>query len=262
MAKVVPLFSGSSGNSYYISSGGSGILIDAGRSAKQLTNALNENDIDVSSIEAIFITHEHIDHVKALKVFAKKLGVPVYMSEGTKTSLTDKGLIDDNVHSFIIGGEGVELSTMRVDRFPISHDCAEGIGFRVDMGGRKFAIATDLGYISKEVESALSGCDAVAIESNHDVTMLEIGSYPYILKRRILSDKGHLSNAACSAFLPRLVKSGTTRFILSHLSRENNLPQIAYMQSVNELAANSMKLMSDFTLMVAPPETDHSAVVF
>ena len=130
------------------------------------------------------------------------------------------------------------------------------------MGEKSFALATDLGYISDEVEEAVTGCDAVAIESNHDVNMLQMGSYPYILKRRILSDTGHLSNAACSEFLPGLVKKGTKRFILAHLSRENNMPEIAYRESLNVLNANNMKLLNDFTLDVAPVETNGSSVIF
>lgn len=262
MAKAVPLFSGSSGNSYYISSGGSGILIDAGRSAKQLTAALAQNNIDIKSIEAIFITHEHTDHVKGLRVFANKHKLPVFASSKTVDALYSVGAADESTRLCVIGSEGVDLSTMHVDRFPISHDCAEGIGFRVDMGSSSFALATDLGLISDEVESALMGCTAVVIESNHDVRLLQMGSYPYYLKRRILSDKGHLSNAACSEFLPKLVKGGTTRFILAHLSRENNMPEIAYSESINELNANHMSLMNDFTLNVAPVETQGLSVVF
>ncbi len=262
MAKVVPLFSGSSGNSYYVGSAGSGILIDAGRSAKQITKALDDNGIDIKTIEAIFVTHEHSDHVKGLRVFANRHDIPVFMSEGTLNALTDGGYIDGKTRCHVIQSGGVDLSTMHVDRFPISHDCAEGIGFRVDMGDRKYALATDLGYISDEVEKSLLGCDVVTIESNHDVNMLKMGPYPYILKRRIMSDKGHLSNLTCSEFLPRLVRSGTKRFILAHLSRENNMPEIAYRESLNELNANDMELMCDFTLSVAPVETDGSSVVF
>ncbi len=262
MAKVIPLFSGSSGNSYLICSGGSSLLIDVGRNAKQTTLALEKNGVDPKSIEAVFITHEHTDHVQGLRVFANKYNLPVFMSEGTKNALAQKRYIDDKTRCYIIGSGGVDLSTMHIDRFPISHDCAEGCGYRVDMGNRRFALATDLGYVSEEVEQALLGCDAVTIESNHDVNMLRMGPYPYILKRRIMSDKGHLSNTVCSELLPKLVKGGTKRFILAHLSRENNMPEIAYRESLNVLNENDMELMSDFTLDVAPVETDGTAVIF
>lgn len=262
MAKVLPLFSGSSGNSWYISSGGSGILIDAGRSAKQITTALESNGIDPKTIEAVFVTHEHVDHVSGVRVFANKYNIPVFSSEGTHEEMVRKNFVDEKTRCYIIGSGGVDLSTMHVDRFPISHDCAEGCGYRVDMGGSTYALATDLGYVSDEVEQALLGCDAVTIESNHDVNMLRMGPYPYVLKRRIMSDKGHLSNAVCSELLPKLVKSGTKRFILAHLSRENNMPEIAYRESLNALNENNMELHSDFTLAVAPVECDGKAVIF
>lgn len=262
MAKLVPLFSGSQGNSYYLGSGGRGILIDAGRSAKQVTAALEDNNIDIKSIQGIFVTHEHIDHVRGVRVFANRYGIPVYSSRGTYNAMNENGYVDEKTHCCIIGSAGVDLDTMHVDAFPTSHDCAESNGFRVTMNGVSFALATDLGYISDEVASALYGCDTVVIESNHDVRMLQVGPYPYPLKKRILSDCGHLSNETCAGFLPKLVKKGTKRFLLAHLSKENNMPQIAYAESVNSLAANDMSVDSDYTLAVAPIVTDGSFIIF
>ena len=262
MAKLVPLFSGSQGNSYYIASGGKGILIDVGRSAKQIVNALNDNDIDISSIQGIFVTHEHIDHTKGVRVFANKYSIPVFSTLGTQNAMRKLKLVDEKTNCQIIQSGGVDLDTMHVDSFPISHDCAEGCGYKVTMNDVKFALATDLGYLSEEVENALIGCDAVVIESNHDVRMLQMGSYPYLLKRRIMSDIGHVSNTDCAEFLPKLVKSGTKRFLLAHLSRENNMPEIAYQESLNELMCQGMELNSDFTLAVAPVVTDGRSVVF
>lgn len=262
MAKLVPLFSGSQGNSYYIASGGKGILIDVGRSAKQMTAALNDNDIDISTIQAIFITHEHIDHAKGVRVFANKYSIPVFSTLGTQQAMRRLKLVDEKTNCQLIQSGGVDLDTMHVDSFPISHDCAEGCGYKVTMNDVKFALATDLGYLSEEVENALTGCDAVVIESNHDVRMLQMGPYPYHLKRRIMSDIGHLSNSVCAELLPELVRKGTKRFILAHLSRENNMPEIAYQESLNELAAQGMELNSDFTLSVAPVVTDGRSVVF
>lgn len=262
MAKLVPLFSGSQGNSCYISSGGKGILIDAGRSAKQLTAALQSNNIDISTIQAIFVTHEHTDHVKGVRVFANKYKIPVYSSLGTYRAMLRGKYVDEKTECRIIPEDGVDLDTMHVDSFLTSHDCEESNGFRVTTGSSKFALATDLGYISDEVAQGLYGCEAVVIESNHDVRMLQMGPYPYLLKRRILSDTGHLSNGSCAHFLPELVKKGTTRFVLAHLSRENNMPEIAYAESVNELSSNGMAVDSDFTMMVAPVETDGSSIIF
>lgn len=262
MAKLVPLFSGSQGNSCYVGSGGKGILIDAGRSAKQIAGALNDNNIDINSIQAIFVTHEHIDHTKGVRVFSNKYSIPVISTLGTKQAMEKLKLVDEKTNCSVIQSSGVDLDTMHVDSFPISHDCAQGCGFKVTMNDVSFGIATDLGYLSDDVINALLGCDTVIIESNHDVRMLQMGPYPYHLKRRIMSDIGHLSNTVCAEFLPKLVRSGTKRFMLAHLSRENNMPEIAYQESLNALNENGMNVNCDFTLSVAPVETNGQAIIF
>ena len=262
MAKVVPLFSGSQGNSYYIAKGGQGILIDAGRSAKQITSALTDNNIELSSVKAIFVTHEHIDHVKGVRVLANRHNIPVYSTVGTQQAMLRLNYADEKTDCRIIGADGIDLDTMRVDCFPISHDCAEGCGYKVDMGDVKFALATDLGYLTEDVANSLLGCDTVVIESNHDVHMLELGPYPYYLKRRILSKIGHLSNNVCAELLPKLVRGGTKRFVLAHLSRENNMPELAYQESLNALVSSGMTLNSDFTLDVAPVESNGLSILF
>lgn len=237
-------------------------MIDVGRSCKQVCNALAENGIDTADIQAVFVTHEHTDHVKGVRVFANKFGIPVYSSKGTLDAMYSNNFVDNKTKCFVIGDGGVDLDTMHIDTFPISHDCAEGTGFKVAMGSRSFALATDLGYLSDEVALSLFGCDAVVIESNHDVRMLQMGPYPYVLKKRIMSSSGHLSNESCADFLPKLVQSGTSRFVLAHLSRENNMPQIAYAESENSLNANGMSVGSDCTLCVAPVEFDGTSVIF
>lgn len=262
MARICPLFSGSKGNSYYISSGGNGILIDAGRSAKQLEQALGANSIDISSIRAIFVTHEHTDHIQGLRVFSSRHKIRVYASAQTLEALERLGAVNEKVDSREIGFGGVAIDNMLIKPFPTSHDCAGSVGYTVTTSdGAKISLATDTGVITDEIYQSIVGSDAVIIESNHDVGMLMNGGYPYSLKRRILSEQGHLSNDACSELLPQLVESGTTRFILAHLSRENNMPVIAENSAVYELACNQMKRNKDFTLMVAPPETVGETVV-
>ena len=262
MSKLIPLFSGSKGNSYYLSSGGEGILIDVGRSAKQTVKALIDNNIDVKTIRAIFVTHEHSDHVNGVRVFSNKYHIPVFSTKGTYDEMKKNGYADEKTDCRIIGSGGVDLGNMHIDKFPISHDCAQGCGYRIDLGTAKFALATDMGYISNEVEQALTGCDTVVIESNHDVRMLQVGPYPYPLKRRILSDKGHISNEACAALLPKLVRQGTRRFVLAHLSQENNTKRLAVDTSVAVLSASGMKRDSDYTIDTAPVETNGKAIVF
>lgn len=263
MARVYPLFSGSKGNCYYVTTGGKGILIDAGRTAKQIEQALQTNNLDPKNIEGIFITHEHTDHIKGVRVFASRYGINVYASQGTLQQMDQQGhLTPEKFNSYIINS-GAEAGGMIVKPFQISHDCAEGLGYIVETpDNRRLAIATDTGYLSDEVKTAIKGCDVVIIESNHDVNMLLNGSYPYMLKRRILSNIGHLSNETCSEFLPHLVRSGTTRLLLAHLSQENNMPQIALESARCSLQEKGMKESTDYTLAVAKEVTDGSCIIF
>ena len=263
MAKIYPLFSGSKGNSYYITSSGRGILIDAGRSAKQIEKALSDNSIDPRGIEGIFITHEHSDHIKGVRVLASKYGINVYATEGTLRSMETSGDLSPEKFSSYIINSGAETAGMRIKPFRISHDCAEGVGYTVETSdGRKIAVATDTGFITQEIKSAVKGSDVIVIESNHDVNMLLNGGYPYILKRRILSNKGHLSNESCSEFLPELVRNGATRFLLAHLSKENNMPQIALQSARCVLSEHHMKENSDYTIDTAKETTDGSCIIF
>ena len=263
MPKLCPLFSGSSGNSYYLESAGSGILIDCGRNAKQIELALRDRGIEPSGLRAVFITHEHTDHVSALKVFASRYKLRVYASHGTACALIDKGLIKEGTELVTIGCEGVELDNMKITPFHISHDCAEGFGYTVETrDGRRTAFATDTGIICDEIKDCLTGCDTVVLESNHDIGMLQCGGYPYILKRRILSDRGHLSNDDCARTAAQLVKTGTTRLILAHLSRENNIPELAEKTALCELQCSGMKKGTDYLLSVLPEVNTGAPVIY
>lgn len=263
MARVYPLFSGSKGNCYYVTTGGKGILIDAGRTAKQIEQALKDNSIDAKNIEGIFITHEHTDHIKGVRVFASRYGINVYATEGTLQKMDMGGhLVPEKYSSYIINS-GANVAGMTVKPFATSHDCAESVGYIIETpDNRKLAIATDTGCITDEMATALKGSDVVVIESNHDVNMLLNGVYPYMLKRRILSDCGHLSNETCAEFLPKLVRSGSTRFLLAHLSQENNMPQIALQSARCSLQQYNMKENTDYTIDVAREATNGSYIIF
>lgn len=251
MARLCPLFSGSSGNSYYIGSRTSGVLLDAGRSARQLDGMLKLCGVDPLAIQAILVTHEHSDHINGLRVFAKKYQLPIYASPGTLEGLPPEL---DGFDLRPITGEA-ELAGMRVTPFPVSHDTIQPTGFRVHTAdGRKFCLATDLGFLSEEVQANLLGCDTVVLESNHDIEMLRNGPYPPYLKRRILSDQGHLSNRACGEFLPKLVKSGVRRILLAHLSRENNTPGLAMEAALGPLTQAGYVRDVDYQLDAAPIE--------
>lgn len=263
MARICPLFSGSSGNCYYIGSSEEGILIDIGRSARQVTARLEFCGISPSAVKAVFVTHEHTDHIAGLRVFASRRHLQVYASSGTRSALGGMGCLSDQYACSVIGGSGVECAGMRIVPFPISHDSAECVGYRISTrDGRTVTVSTDVGYLSNEVKDALTGSDFVVLESNHDVGMLKNGPYPYPLKKRILSSTGHLSNEDCADELCRLVKTGTTRFLLAHLSAENNTPELAYQTSLCSLSMNGFKQEKDFQLFVAPRENISGKSIF
>ncbi len=262
LAKAVPLFSGSKGNSYYIGSSSEGVLIDAGRSCRQIVNAMEANGLKMSNVGAVFVTHEHIDHCNALRVLAKKYGFRVYASAGTLRELERKNKIAPETESFVIENE-VAVGNMLAERIDTPHDAAESCCYRITASdGKSALIATDMGVMTPRVRQAAQQSNFVVLESNHDVEMLKKGEYPYSLKLRILSDKGHLSNIACSDELAELVKGGTLRLMLGHLSEHNNTPQLALNTAVSALENVGLKYNTDFTLDVAPSETNLKSVIF
>lgn len=245
------LYSGSSGNSVYVKTPDAEILIDAGVSARAIEKNLNAVGSSLSNIHAIFVTHEHSDHVKGLEVISKKYHVPTHM-----LSASARALIHDPKASLLNdlylhpSAFSVKLGDTTVTAFPTPHDSAASVGYTIEYKNEKFGLATDIGYVTDEIVNALSGADAVVIESNHDVDMLMMGPYPYHLKRRILSDSGHLSNEKCAEFAELLAQSGTKDFILAHLSKENNFPPTA-----DITVRNALSDFKDIHLAVAAPDT-------
>lgn len=254
--RLCPLFSGSSGNCIYIEfSQNYGILVDVGKTNKQLETAFKINNINPKNIKAIFITHEHSDHIAGLKVFIKNHDVKVYGSEGTLFALKEKGIISEKNSYEVLTKTQKDLDFISVKPFSISHDCNEGFGYSfTSKNGKKISVCTDLGYVSEEIKNSLKGSCAVVLESNHDKMMLQNGPYPYYLKRRILSELGHLSNDSCGELLPYLVNSGTKNILLSHLSAHNNLPDLALQTSLYFLGREGMAQNKDFNLNISPKE--------
>ncbi len=262
MAKVVPLFSGSSGNSYYIGSSGEGVLIDAGRNCKQLTNMLEQNEIDINTIGAIFITHEHVDHCQGVRVFAKKYGIKVYASQGTLDAMAEKNYISAE-NSCAVINDFADVGNMRIIRCDTPHDARESCCYQViTADGRKATVATDLGVMTDPVRELVRNSDFSVIESNHDVQMLKNGFYPPHIKARILSDRGHLSNDACAEEIADFVRCGNFRIMLGHISEQNNIPELALNTNLNALESIGMKRNLDFTLSVVPKESDGRSIVF
>lgn len=257
MARFCSLFSSSSGNCTYIGDPHNGILIDCGVSAKRTDTALSSIGVDVGTIRAIFITHEHCDHISGVRVFASRHNIPVYASAGTLEAMDDLGTLNGKFLYDVMPMQGIECGGMYVRPYALSHDAREPIGFTVDTpDGRRIAVATDTGVVTQDLLTAVSGCDLVLLESNHDIGMLQNGPYPYQVKRRILSDLGHLSNDACAETAVRLLESGTTRFCLAHLSRENNMRPLAYQCTHSEFELNGAQDGRDYLLSVAGCEPE------
>ena len=253
MSRVCQLFSGSSGNSTYIGTSESGILIDAGVNAKKLTIGLNDIGVLPEMIKAIFVTHEHSDHIAGVRVFASRYNIPVFATKGTLEVMERDGHLNGKFPSFDMEYREIEVDGYKVTNFKTPHDCAESCGYRIELpDGRVVSVCTDLGFVSAEIRNSLRGSDLIVFESNHDVDMLKNGSYPYYLKQRILGKVGHLSNDSSAETLPFFVENGTTRIVLSHLSRENNRPLIAKSTAISILSDYNMKNGQDYLLYVAP----------
>lgn len=264
MARFCSLFSSSSGNSTYIGSSKTGILIDAGVSAKKMKEALLGRDIDPAKLGGIFITHEHSDHIKGVRILASTYKIPVFATEGTMAMLEENGTVNAKFPYEVIPYEGLEIGDIFVRPFRTPHDSKESCGYTVELpDGQKAAVATDIGKITDEIRCNLLGCELVMLESNHDIGMLENGPYPYALKRRILSEVGHLSNVACSDMAAELIAKGTGRIYLGHLSQDNNFPDLAYQTNLSAIREKTGATVGrDFLMEVNRVENDMGIIRF
>lgn len=249
--QIFTLASGSTGNSTLICDNDTSILIDAGVSAKRLCLALERLGLSVDGLSGILITHEHTDHVRGLDTLIKHYEVPIFAPRtvanhlrwsiaGVEDYITELDI--DNVNT--VGG-------LSVVPFLTPHDTPESVGYRIS-GSKVFGFCTDCGHISGSVWEGLRGVDAAVIEANHDLQKLMDGPYPAMLKRRILSDRGHLSNKNCGELAVRLAQCGTRQFVLAHLSRENNTPALALKTVKDALRESSIDPEADVSLGVAP----------
>lgn len=223
--------SGSSGNCIYIGNSDTGILVDAGISKKRIVEGLTSIDVNPEKLNGILITHEHSDHIKGLGVFTRKYKVPIYATKetiGRILNCKSLGALDETLFCEIKPDESFYLQDIKVNPFSISHDAANPVSYTFDDANKKVGIATDLGTYNEYIISNLEGCEALLLEANHDINMLQVGSYPYSLKRRILSDVGHLSNDNSGRLLCKLWTDKLKYIFLGHLSKENNYPELAY----------------------------------
>lgn len=244
------LISGSSGNASLIKNENTTILVDCGLSAKRLCELLKNIDVDPTDINALLITHEHSDHITGAGVMSRRFDIPVYATEKTHLAMNIGPIKDYNIKT-INPDTPFEIGKFRIKPFCISHDAADPVGFSFDDGKEKYSIVTDTGIITNSILDSVSGSDYIMLESNHDVDMLMYGEYPFNLKKRIASDIGHMSNNYAAQAAIKLLENNTKNIMLSHLSNNNNTPEIAYKTVEGALVKYGAKVGNDINLCVA-----------
>lgn len=229
--RLCSIASGSSGNCIYVGSDSTHLLVDTGISKKRIEESLAELQITGDDLNGILITHEHSDHIQGLGVFCRRYGVPIYATRGTIAGICackTLGKMPEGLFREITGDETFDIGDMTIKPFAISHDANEPTGFRIEKGKKSVAVATDLGIYDDYIVECLKDLDAVVLEANHDTHMVEVGPYPYPLKRRVLGDHGHLSNEMSGRLLCSILHDNMKQIVLGHLSKENNFPELAY----------------------------------
>jgi phosphoribosyl 1,2-cyclic phosphodiesterase len=249
--QIYTFASGSGGNCTLVRDGETAVLIDAGISTKRITKALAEIGLLPDSLSGILITHEHNDHILGLNTFVKHYQTPIFAPRTVANHLCWSITGVEDFISILHPGETNSIGCLQVVPFRTPHDTPESVGYRIS-GNGTFGFCTDCGHVTDEVFDGLCGVDAAVIEANHDLEMLRMGSYPAQLKRRILSDSGHLSNDSCSSLALELYKSGTRQMILGHLSRENNRPSLALGCVLGALSNEGIDTNNDVSVDVAP----------
>ena len=253
--RLVSIASGSSGNCIYIGTDNTHILVDVGISNKRIEQGLNEIGITGSELDGVVITHEHSDHVKGLGVLARKHGIPIYGTKETWKEIETMKYLGEypkELFSPILPDTEFSIGDMKIEPFRIDHDAANPVAYRISNTYKSVAVVTDLGHFDQYIIEHLQRLDALLLESNHDVRMLETGPYPYYLKQRILSDYGHLSNDNAGKLLNYILHDKMKYILLGHLSKENNYEKLAYETVKLEIDQGDHKYQSkDFCISVA-----------
>ncbi len=229
--QLCSIASGSSGNCIYVGSDNTHIIVDAGISGRRIEEGLNSIGLKTSELDGILITHEHSDHIAGLGVLARRYGIPMYATKGTIDAIRTMkylGNIPGELFTAIEADTPFTVNDLKVNPVRISHDAADPVAYRIGNGNRAIGVVSDLGKYSDYTVDSFFGVDAILLEANHDVNMLQVGKYPYQLKCRILGDKGHLSNESSGRLLSRLLHNDLKHVFLGHLSQENNLAELAY----------------------------------
>jgi len=255
--EICSLASGSSGNCYLVRSESTAVLIDAGISCRQICLGLKELGLGTEDLAGVLITHEHSDHIKGLRVLAERHRVPVFINEATlRQTDADPSKIRAEVFS---SGDSFTIGNLNVKSFSVSHDAADPVAYSIEKDGAKISVVTDTGVVTERAREAMRRADVLVLESNHDESVLRMGRYPWFLKQRILSDKGHLSNEAAANALAEILleeqeegRISPRTVLLAHLSAENNFPEMALMTMQNILEANGFSVNRDIWIETLP----------
>ncbi len=247
------LASSSAGNSAFISDGVTHLLVDCGLSRKETFARLEANGVDPCCIDAILISHEHCDHVAGLGPIAKKLAKPVYLTSATANALEEgKEAI---YYKPFQAGTRISIGSFEVQSFSLPHDAEDPVGYTFSSNGRKVGVCTDLGYMPDSIRYHLQDCDLLLLESNHDLEMLKVGPYPWSLKQRVMSRRGHLSNDVVSQFILDDLSPRTRKLVLGHLSEQNNLPALAHLVAAQAIDRRGL---TNIDLSVSEPRRQSS----
>lgn len=266
MMELCSVASGSSGNCICVGTENCHILIDAGISGKRIEAGLNTFDLKTEEMQAILVTHEHMDHIAGIGVLARRYGIPIYATAGTIQAILHTrsvGEIDAALFHEITPGVEFTVGELHIEPIEISHDAAEPVAYKIKNGEKSAAVITDLGTYDEKIIEKMKNLDVLLLEANHDVHMLQVGSYPYQLKKRILGERGHLSNELSGRLLGKVLHDGFKGVLLGHLSKENNYPALAYETVRLEVTMGDNPYKGDdFPMYVAKREAPTPRLVF
>lgn len=256
--RFAPIASSSSGNCIYVGSDKTHLLVDVGISGKRVESGLSALDISGDDLDGILITHEHIDHIGGLGIISRKYNIPIYATEDTINEIKNNvklGNIESDLYRIIKPGTAFFIKDIEVNCFDVYHDVVNPVAYRFESNGKRCAIITDTGRYDENIENNLKGLDVMLVETNHDVRMLQMGPYPYQTKMRILSDYGHMSNETGARLIAGALNDNVKKIYLGHLSKENNMPQLAYETVRVEIGFADNKYNSDdFEIVVSRPD--------
>ena len=253
--KISVLASGSSGNCLYVETGQKRLLVDAGLSGKKITALLDQIDRKPEDLDAILVTHEHRDHIHGVGVLARKHKLDIYANEKTWQAMEPLiGNISFEQKNIFNMGQVLTLGDLDIESFGVSHDAADPQFYQFHKNNKSFAVLTDTGYCSDRVRGIIKNADGYLMESNHDLGMLRMGPYPWSTKQRILSDKGHLSNEDGAVVATDVVGNKTKRIYLGHLSRENNLKELAHMTMTDTLIKQDVDIYKQVKVLDTDPD--------